>query len=127
MGIIPITRSGLATWERTYTDPLEDAEETRSCSLSLKDVENFMKYIKDKNEENPPANIDEIGIYLTRSNECGDVHPIPSKGNIPQISFVIVPIAGPEIYIDNAGFIMCVYAGKPDKSSSQLCPSNCKK
>ena len=131
MGLRKITKPELALWEKSYTNPLEDAKETRSCMLSLEEVNALGTYINEKNQENPPANIDGIQIYLTRSPECDDETKIntitTSKGNIYQISFAIVPLVGTEIFVDHDGLIMCLYPGLKDKSATGLCPPKCSK
>lgn len=135
MGLRKITNEKLTEWENTYTVPLEDAEETRSCILSLNEVKALITYIDERNQADPPANIDGIQIYLTRSNECPQVKKIASR-NIPQISFAIVPSKGINKFFEINGSVKCLYPGDYGEdengtvstgTTTQLCPPNCSK
>ena len=139
MGIRRITKEKLTEWEETYTNKLPDSEkteETRSCILSLNEVKALIAYIDERNQADPPANIDGIQIYLTRSNECPQVKRIVSR-DIPQISFAIVPSEGINKFFEINGSVKCLYPGDyaEDKNgivttggtTTQLCPPNCSK
>lgn len=127
MGLRLVAKPELTEWENTYIRELQDSEvteETRSGMVGLQEVKDLVAYIDQKNQENPSANIDGIGVYLTRWSECNNaakVNKITSKGNIDQISFAIVPLVGTEIFVDN-GLIMCLFPGLQDKSGTGLCP-----
>jgi hypothetical protein len=138
MGLKLVAKPELTEWENTYIRELQDSEvteETRSGMLNLLELKDFMTYIDRKNQEIPPANIDGVGIYLTRWSECDivvKINKITSKGNVDQLSFVVVPLVGTEIFVETnqktgEEEIMCLFPGLQDKSGTGLCPPCVKK